>query len=103
MTSAYVAGQQIMARDVASHRWRPAHVHRPEPYSKAGCDGAYVLWDDLSVERDGSESSGGWCSAALIHPRRVDEATVALWHLGFVLRCVGEFAAQRQRRKEVRA
>lgn len=65
--SKWTTGQQVMARDVASHRLRRAWILKPRPYQHRNGtvrDGADIGWADLvrDPEHDriyGSPSAGG--------------------------------------------
>lgn len=106
--SKWRTGQQVMALDSSSRRWRRARVERPEPMrhrSGGVTDGARILWADLthdpaSERLHGQPSAGGW---KFMIVDGWDERAADLDALGHVLGSVGSYVAMMAARARARA
>ena len=95
-----------MSRDVG-RRMRRAWVIVPRPYghrSGSVTDGADIQWADIQRDPEhdrvyGSPSTGGWCYDLA---DGWDDKAADLDALGFILRCVGQYAADKLARETLK-
>ena len=69
----FTPGERVEAVDPSTREWRAGYVLKDEPYARAKCGGAYVMWD-LPADAPNWASRGGWQSERTI--RRVVNVTI---------------------------